>query len=80
MNYELKGFEKKRGKKGARSVLALEKKPVLDQSGSLLVNLFENKFVMWRIKRFGCYVSGKFNDFSWSESVLRAPAVHGVSS
>ena len=32
------------------------------------------------LKDLGCYVRGKFYDLSWSKPVLRAPAVHGVSS
>ncbi len=32
------------------------------------------------LKDLGCYVRGRFYDLSWSKPVLRAPAVHGVSS
>ena len=32
------------------------------------------------LKDLGCYVRGKFYDLSWNKPVLRAPAVHGVSS
>ena len=32
------------------------------------------------LKDLGCSVSGRFYDLAWSKPVLRAPAVHGVSS
>ena len=32
------------------------------------------------LKDFGCSVRGRFYDLAWSKPVLRAPAVHGVSS
>ena len=40
------------------------------------------KRVFWRGLRgyLGCSVRGRFYDLAWSKPVLRAPAVHGVSS
>ena len=32
------------------------------------------------LKDLGCSVRGRFYDLAWSKPVLRAPAVHGVSS
>ena len=32
------------------------------------------------LKNLGCSVRGRFYDLAWSKPVLRAPAVHGVSS
>ena len=32
------------------------------------------------LKDLGCPVRGRFYDLAWSKPVLRAPAVHGVSS
>ena len=32
------------------------------------------------LKDLGCSVRGRFYDLVWSKPVLRAPAVHGVSS
>ena len=57
----------------------------------LLVNFFETLkkgFLTWiawmkkveELKDLGCSVRGRFYDLAWSKPVLRAPAVHGVSS
>ena len=57
----------------------------------LLINFFETLkkgFLTWiawmkkveELKDLGCSVRGRFYDLAWSKPVLRAPAVHGVSS
>ena len=57
----------------------------------LLMNFFETLkkgFLTWiawmkkveELKDLGCSVRGRFYDLAWSKPVLRAPAVHGVSS
>ena len=57
--------------------------------GLLLMNLkLEKGFLTWiawmkkveELKDLECSVRGRFYDLAWSKPVLRAPAVHGVSS